>query len=49
MARKKKAEFVKWFGHLLDALRDLGDSGRPQEVSGRIRKSGDREIRGQHT
>jgi len=39
MARKKKAEFVKWFGHLLDALRDLGDSGRPQEVSGRIAKN----------
>ena len=39
MARKKKAEFTKWFGPLLDALRDLGDSGRPQEVSGRIAKN----------
>ncbi len=39
MARKSKAEFVKWFGPLLDALRDLGDSGRPREVSDRIAKS----------
>lgn len=39
MARKSKAEFVKWFGPLLDALRDLGDSGRPREVSGRIAKN----------
>lgn len=36
MTRKTKAEFTKWFGPLLDALRDLGDSGRPREVSGRI-------------
>lgn len=39
MARKSKAEFVKWFGPLLDALRDLGDSGRPREVSARIAKN----------
>jgi len=26
MAKKSKAEFVKWFGPLLDAPRDLGDS-----------------------
>jgi restriction system protein len=39
MAKKSKAEFVKWFGPLLDALRDLGDSGRPREVSARIAKS----------
>jgi restriction system protein len=39
MAHKSKAEFVKWFGPLLDALRDLGDSGRPREVSGRIAKN----------
>lgn len=38
MANKQKAEFVKWFGPLLDALRDLGDSGRPREVSDRIAK-----------
>jgi restriction system protein len=37
--RKSKAEFVKWFGPLLDALRDLGDSGRPREVSDRIAKN----------
>jgi len=37
MARKKRqAEFLKWFGPILDALRDLGDSGRPKEVSNRI-------------
>jgi len=36
MARKKQAEFLRWFGPILDALRDLGDSGRPKEVSNRI-------------
>lgn len=33
--RKKKsaqAEFIKWFGPLLNALRDLGGSGKPKEV-----------------
>jgi len=39
MAKKSQAEFVKWFGPLLDALRDLGDSGRPREVSARIAKN----------
>ena len=39
MTKKKKAEFVKWFGPLLDALRDLGDSGKPREVSDRIAKN----------
>ena len=39
MAKKSHAEFVKWFGPLLDALRDLGDSGRPREVSDRIAKN----------
>ena len=34
--RKKQAEFVKWFGPLLDALRDLGYSGKPKEVSEKI-------------
>lgn len=34
--KKNQAEFVKWFGPLLDALRDLGDSGKPKEVSSRI-------------
>jgi len=32
-------QFLKWFGPLLDALRDLGDSGRPREVSARIAKN----------
>ncbi len=36
MAKNKQAEFTKWFGPLLDALRDLGDSGKPKEVSNRI-------------
>lgn len=36
MAKKPQAEFLRWFGPLLDALRDLGDSGRPREVSARI-------------
>ena len=36
MAKKSNAEFVKWFGPVLDALRDLGDSGRPREVYSRI-------------
>lgn len=39
MAKKSKAEFTKWFGPLLDALRDLGDSGRPREVYDRIAKN----------
>lgn len=39
MAKKKRTEFVKWFGPLIEALRDLGDSGRPREVSDRIAKN----------
>lgn len=41
MAKKKErqAEFTKWFGPLLDALRDLGGSGRPKEVTDRIAKN----------
>ncbi len=34
--KNSKAEFIKWFGPLLDALRDLGDSGKPREVSNKI-------------
>ncbi len=30
---KKQAEFLNWFGPVLDALRDLGGSGSPREVS----------------
>ncbi len=36
---KSQSEFTKWFGPLLDALRDLGDSGRPREVSNRIARN----------
>ena len=36
MSRKKQTEFVKWFGPVLDALRDLGDSGKPREVSTKV-------------
>ncbi len=32
MARSK-SEFVRWMGPLLDALRELGGSGNPREVS----------------
>ena len=39
MAKKAQAEFIRWFGPLLVALRDLGDSGRPREVSARIAKN----------
>ena len=34
--KSSQAEFVKWFGPLLDALRQLGGSGRPKEVSSKI-------------
>jgi restriction system protein len=40
--RKRKAtqaEFVKWFGPLLDALRQLGGSGKPKEVVEQIAKN----------
>jgi restriction system protein len=36
MTKKSQAEFIKWFGPLLDALRELGDSGKPKEVSNKI-------------
>jgi restriction system protein len=32
----KQAEFVRWFGPLLDALRDLGGSASPREAIDRI-------------
>ncbi len=31
--RKHKTEFVKWFGPVLDALRALGGSAKPKEIS----------------
>jgi len=33
---KTKNQFLRWFGPVLDALRDLGDSGRPREVTSKI-------------
>jgi restriction system protein len=33
---KKESEFLKWMGPLLDALRELGGSGRPREVASLI-------------
>jgi restriction system protein len=30
--KSKEAEFTKWFGPLLNALRELGGSGKPKEV-----------------
>lgn len=30
---KRKSEFIKWMGPILDALRELGGSGTPREVS----------------
>ncbi|CAG36764.1 restriction endonuclease [Desulfotalea psychrophila] len=36
MTAKKHTGFIQWFGPLLNALRDLGDSGRPREVSAKI-------------
>jgi len=33
MSKKKPSEFIKWFGPLLDALRGLGGSGKPTEVT----------------
>lgn len=43
MSEKKKksgqAEFTKWFGPLLDALRELGGSGKPKEVVEEIAKA----------
>ncbi|MFN7300248.1 MAG: restriction endonuclease [Bacteroidia bacterium] len=31
--KARKSEFIKWFGPILDALRDLGGSARPKEVT----------------
>ena len=31
--KNSKTEFVKWFGPILDALRDLGGSAKPKEIS----------------
>jgi len=37
--KNKKAEFVLWMGPILDALRELSDSGSPKEVSDLIAKN----------
>ena len=37
--KQKKAEFFKWMGPLLDALRELGDSGTPREASDLVAKN----------
>ena len=37
--QSKKPDVVKWFGPTLDALRDLGGSGKPREVVERIAKN----------
>lgn len=34
--RKSQSEFVKWFGPLLDALRQLGGSAKPREAADKI-------------
>ena len=34
--RKSQAEFVNWFGPLLDALRQLGGSAKPREAANKI-------------
>ncbi|MFK8057672.1 MAG: restriction endonuclease [Saprospiraceae bacterium] len=36
---KQNTQFLNWFGPLLEALRDLGDTGRPREVSAQIAKN----------
>ncbi len=36
MSSGSKNQFIKWFGPLLSALRELGDSGKPREVSNKI-------------
>jgi restriction system protein len=35
----RQSEFTKWLGPLLNALRDLGGSGRPKEVTDKIVKN----------
>jgi len=36
MAKKKQADFLKWMGPILDALRELGGSGSPKEFSSKV-------------
>ena len=39
MAKTKKVEFIKWFNPVLVALKELGGSGRPKEVTERVAKN----------
>jgi restriction system protein len=39
MAKGRQAEFTKYLGPILDALRELGGSGRPREVIDRVAKN----------
>jgi restriction system protein len=39
MAKSKQAEFSKYLGPILDALRELGGSGRPKEVTDQVAKN----------
>jgi restriction system protein len=38
-SKQRHSEFIKWFGPTLDALRQLGGSGRPKEVVEQIAKN----------
>jgi restriction system protein len=38
MKSHKSAEYIQWFGPVLDALRELGGSGSPQEVIEKVAK-----------
>ncbi|MFN8347048.1 MAG: hypothetical protein U0X91_18755 [Spirosomataceae bacterium] len=37
--KDRQAEFTKWLGPLLDALRDLGGAGRPKVATDRVAKN----------
>jgi restriction system protein len=39
MAKARQAEFSKYLGPVLDALRELGGSGRPKEVTDKVAKN----------
>jgi restriction system protein len=38
MKNRNSAEYIQWFGPVLDALRELGGSGSPQEVIEKVAK-----------
>jgi hypothetical protein len=39
MAKSGQAEFSKYLGPVLDALRELGGSGHPKEVTDKVAKN----------